>query len=278
MAKWTPDQMVERYGKGWGNGEGAGYKPWLRPGDVPSRGIVTEFQARKFDRIYISLSLLERGAILAAQWLDHVTDIREQWPLWPLEETEAIAYELGVTHPTYPGGGGHVMMTTDILLTVGSDTPALEPITVKPSSELNNKRVLEKFEIERIYWLRRNVRLGLVTEQELPKDLIGNLQWMDEYYEITSETLSAEAIAMTGDYLFEQVHAQSNQPLNEICAAGDDRLGYVNRGTCLSVVRHALARKLWKVPLDRKINPSFPLPLPTRLASMAEVRAAGLRR
>lgn len=274
MRKWTPDQMVARYKSGRGSGEGVRYQPWLSAGDVPSKGVVTELQGRKIDRIHVALSNLERGAILSAQWLSHVTDIREQFPLWPLEETEAIADELGVKHPSY-FGGGHTMMTTDILLTVDALTPRFEPITVKPESELNDTRVLEKFEIERIYWLRRQAKLGIVTEKELPKELTDNLFWIDEYHEITPESLLPDAIDRAGDYLFEQVLSYPGRPLNAICAAGDDRLGHGDAGTCLAVVRHALSRKLWRVPLDRKINPGSPLPSPTRVMSMSDARKAG---
>ena len=273
MTKWTPKQMLARYKAGFGRGEGDGYVPWLKPGDVPSRGVVHEFQGRKVDRIHLALSSLEYGAILAVQRLGHVTDIREQFPLWPLEETEAIAELLGVRHPTSPGGG-HVVMTTDILITVDDAHASLEPITVKPESELNDRRVMEKFEIERLYWENRTAKLGIVTERELPEGLIKNLSWIDDYHEITSETLSPAAIDTLGDYLFGQLHSRPETALNAVCAETENRLGY-GEGVCLGVVRHALSRKLWKVPMEREIDPGAPLPPPSRVMTMAAARAAG---
>ena len=272
MRQWTPDQMVERYNKGFGRGEGVLYRPWLGAGDVPSKGVVTEFQGRKVNRIHVALSNLELGAILAAQRIARVVDIREQFPLWPLEETEAIAEKLGVTHPVHPRGG-NIMMTTDILLTVEGAHARPEPITVKPEGDLKDSRVLEKFEIERLYWDARGARLGIVTGQELPKGLVHNLSWIDDYHEITSETLSPEAIDGIGDHLFDRILANPRAALNATCAEADNRMGY-GSGTCLGVVRHAISRNLWTVPLAVRIDPGAPLPTPSRTTSMAAARAA----
>ena len=276
MRQWTPDQLVERYSKGFGRGERMLYRPWLGAGDVPSKGVVTEFQGRKVNRIHVALSNLEHSAILAAQRIDRVIDIREQFPLWPLEETLAIAATLGVTHPAHPRGG-HVIMTTDILLTVEGPHTRPEPITVKPEGDLKDSRVLEKFEIERLYWEARGARLGIVTAKELPKGLVHNLSWINDYHEITSETLSPAAIDAIGDHLFDRILANPYAALNATCAEANSRMGY-GSGTCLGVVRHAISRKLWIVPLDVKIDPGAPLPTPARTMSMAEARAARGRR
>lgn len=275
MRQWTPDQMVERYNKGFGRGEGVHYRPWLGAGDVPSKGVVTEFRGRKVDRIHVALSNLEHGAILAAQRIGRITDIREQFPLWPIEETEAIAASLGVTHPVHPRGG-NVLMTTDILLTADGQHKRLEPITVKPESELKNSRVLEKFEIERLYWDARGGRLGIVTGRELPEALVRNLTWIDDYHVITSETLSPAAIDAIGDHLFDRILANPDAALNATCAEADDRMGY-GPGTSLGVVRHAISRKLWTVPLDVRIDPGAPIPTPARTMTMAAARAAGFK-
>ena len=273
MRQWTPDQMVERYNKGFGRGEGVRYRPWLGAGDVPSKGVVTEFQGRKVDRIHVALSNLEYGAILAAQRIARVVDIREQFPLWPLEETEAIAARLGIAHPAHPRGG-NIMMTTDILLTVEGEGAPPEPITVKLESELNNSRVLEKFEIERLYWSARGAKLGIVTSRELPAALVRNLSWIDDYHEITSETLSPEAIDGIGDHLFDRIVANPAAALNATCTEADSRMGY-EPGTSLAIVRHAISRKLWAVPLDVRIDPRAPLPAPARATSMRAARWAG---
>ncbi|MGP7816533.1 TnsA endonuclease N-terminal domain-containing protein [Niallia sp. 01092] len=50
-----------------------------------------------------------------------IVDIREQFPLLPIEETIIIAEELGIKHPTDPNTGEPVVMTTDFLVTVSKN-------------------------------------------------------------------------------------------------------------------------------------------------------------
>ena len=260
MRKKNPDWILKRYQDRYAEGVGelAAYVPWLDVGDVPSRGVSTRFKGRKTDRMHTALSNMEHGAILAAQWLDGVTDIREQFPLWPLDKTLAIAEDLGVRHPS--DKGMPILMTTDMLLTtVTGSATASEPITVKPETELGNDRVLEKFEIERMYWEARGAKLGIVTERDLPKDLVSNLLWLDEFHEISRETLSAAAVGRAEAHLFGFLQENPNTALNELCAHADDRLGHRD-GTCLGVVRHAISRKRWAVSLDVRIDPGRPLP------------------
>lgn len=270
MRPMTREQAIRRYQEeGRGRGEGSDYRPWLQAHDVPSRGSTFRMNGRKHRREHVLFSSIERNAFLAAQWLDHVVDIREQFPLWPYEDTEAIAADVGVNHPANPKGGVFVM-TTDLLLTDADGS--LSAIAVKPESELSRARVLEKLEIERLYWERRGVEWLIVTEREIPAGLAWNLNWVDECYEITPETLAPEQIRRTESYLLESLTEALDRPLNEVCAESDDRLGF-KQGRCLSVVRHALARKRWLLPLDRQIDPGAPLPCPPVLAQAASHHA-----
>ena len=270
MRAMTREQAERRYCEDRrGQGEGVEYRSWLQAHDVPSHGSTYRMNGRKHRREHVLFSTIERNAFLAAQWLDYVVDIREQFPLWPCEETEAIAAGVGVNHPAHPKGGV-VVMTTDLLLT--NEDRTLTAIAVKPEQKLKERRVLEKLEIERLYWEQRGVEWLLVTECELPAGLAWNLNWIDECYEITPETLSFEQIGRTEPYLLETLTGAVDRPLNEVCAESDDRLGF-NQGRCLTVVRHALARKRWRLPLGRQIDPGEPLPFPPVPAQAADGRA-----
>nr|WP_238602194.1 TnsA endonuclease N-terminal domain-containing protein [Lysinibacillus parviboronicapiens] len=62
---------------------------------------------------------MERDYFYLTEYSDFfVVDIREQYPLLPLEETIVIADELGLKHPTDPKTIEPDVMTTDFLLTV----------------------------------------------------------------------------------------------------------------------------------------------------------------
>ena len=173
-AAQTPAQMIARQKEGFGRGEGASYTPWLQAHDVPSGGVTTRFPGWKTQRQHLTFSGLEEGAVLFAQRLNRVLDIREQFPLFPLERTLQLAAELGVSHPTHPKARCPVMMTTDILLTeqVRPGVTHLTAIAVKPSEHLEDHRTLEKLQIERMFWEKQGVAWSLVTERELPKDLV----------------------------------------------------------------------------------------------------------
>lgn len=75
---------------------------------------------------------------------DEVTDIREQFPLLLLEETLLIAEKIGVKHPTDPKTGEPVVMMTDFFVTY-KDKQVVR--TVKSSSEIEDERTIEKFEM-----------------------------------------------------------------------------------------------------------------------------------
>lgn len=266
MRSMTPEQIAIRYAKGHGHGQAQEYRPWLGAHDVPSGGVTFRMNGRKTGRQHVLFSTIERDAFLAIQWLDHVVDIREQFPLWPLSETEAIADELVINHPSHPKGGV-MLMTTDFLLT--TQDGQFEAVAVKPAGKLDEPRVLEKLEIERLYWERRGIPWSIVTEQDLPDGLASNLVWIDDYYEITPETIEPQQIRRIEEYLFNKLTAASTVPLNRVCAEADDRLGQTP-GNCLGVLRHALARKRWRLPLDQKIVPDAPLNAPPVLAQTGD--------
>lgn len=92
----------KRCKEGRGQGRGADYKPWLFIQDVPSRGQVKRIKGTKSQREHHFMSLLEASYFYVLDWSPIVLDIREQYPLLPLEETLEIAEECNVKHPIDP--------------------------------------------------------------------------------------------------------------------------------------------------------------------------------
>ncbi|WP_139990785.1 TnsA endonuclease N-terminal domain-containing protein [Paenibacillus paridis] len=58
--------------------------------------------------------------------------------------------------------------------------------TLKCKDDLADKRVLEKFEIEKVYWERQGVDWGIVTENEIPKTLAQNISSILRYYDLNN--------------------------------------------------------------------------------------------
>jgi hypothetical protein len=195
--RFASQQDIERHiANGFGAGAGASYVPWLRVQDVPSRGRSHKIQGVKVDRIHHLLSDLERSYYLVCEFSEDVVDIREQYPLLPQENVQAIAASIGVSFPKYPGTTLPYVMTTDFLLTVRESNGSFKSVarTVKYQKDLDGKgakRTLEKFEIERRFWKGQGVDWSIVTEEFFTQDLIKNLGMLRKYSQLPRDLMKS---------------------------------------------------------------------------------------
>jgi hypothetical protein len=182
----TDQEVIEkRLKEGRGQGRGADYKPWLLVQDVPSQGLATRIKGWKTKRVHHFLSNLELSYFYVLEWSPVVFDIREQYPLLPLEETFAIAEQCGIRHPTDPKTKEPIVMTTDFFITLPRSIEVIEQArTLKTAKDLQSERTLEKLEIERRYWQNRDIDWGIVTEQEIPQALAKNVDWLHAFFRI----------------------------------------------------------------------------------------------
>jgi len=185
--RFASNQDIERHiANGFGAGAGADYVPWLRVQDVPSRGRSWKIPGVKIDRIHHLLSDLERAYFLLSEFSEDVVDIREQYPLLPVESTQAIARAIGVRYPRYKSTSVPMVMTTDFLLTVKQPNGDLKSVarTIKYQQDLKGRdcaRTLEKLEVERRFWISQGVDWSIVTEELFTPDLIQNLGFLRKY-------------------------------------------------------------------------------------------------
>lgn len=252
--------VEKRIKKGYGRGRGKDYRPWLPVQAFSSRGYVSRVPGWKTGREHHLLSNLELDFFYIADLSNPVVDIREQYPLLPVEETVAIATALGIRHPVFPKTKAPAVLTTDFLITRASDPRQVEEATtIKPANELQSSRTLEKLEIERQYWHARNVNWGIVTDRDMPRNLVRNLAWLHAWFKIPENLKLPEGCLAKVDSL---VRERLNGGSGLACAAGacDDRLG-LEPGTSLSLVRHFIATRRWRVDLNILIDPAVPLKL-----------------
>jgi len=266
----TPDIVERRIKEGRGTGRGGDYKPWLLVQDVPSQGLASRTKGVKTGRVHHLFSQLEYRCFLILDWSEHVTDIREQFPLFPLEETLTLAESLGIKHPHDPKSQNPTVMTSDFVITVKNGNGlAGQVLTVKPSDQLSRPRVLEKLQLERQYWTKRQVPWHIVTERDIPTTLADNLDWLQPYRfaEALSPGTSSDIRRIRA--VLEQA-LPKGESLSEIVQAVDDRLG-LDPGTSLSVVRHLLATRMWQVDWFTPFSMSQPLELRYRSIPPSEV-------
>lgn len=249
--KQTDKKKKEKRGEGQFNQ----YKPWLTIQDVASDGLSTRLVGKKTGRMHHLLSTLELNYFHILEWSDEIIDIREQYPL-DLSETIAIAQEINVCHPPRSDPKNPVVITTDFLLTLRQPIGTKEIArTIKYSKDLADRRILEKFEIERLYWQERKIDWGIVTELDINKILVKNLKWLYRYREIKSlpDLIDSKQISKLSEYMFQFV-SEKQLALKSIAQNCDEKFS-LPLGTSLAVVRYLLATYKWQVNMFKPIQP-----------------------
>lgn len=174
------DKMIERrLRQGYGQGDGALYKPAMGVRDVPSVGEgwqtpVLHHPERETPHQF--MSRLEMTTACIYERLG-ATQIREQYALLcdggTRDETTYIADLLGVKHPMIPGTLTRAVMATDILVDMpdgGRVAVYCKPEALLDPTTLKGVRNLEKQAIEAIYWSRRpRTTFVVVTEKDYPE-------------------------------------------------------------------------------------------------------------
>lgn len=180
-------QLLDRWIREWhGDLEHSAYDPWINVRDISSIGESHRPYGSKARREHHLLSGGEYNTFLHLDFATWPSDIREGYALLPVEETVAIAESLGIRYPTYPHSDTPVVLTSDFLVThLGSrGEKRFRPLTYKPKEAIDKKsglRVLEKFEIERRYWLVRDRPWQMVLSDSLNPMVTRNLDWLQKW-------------------------------------------------------------------------------------------------
>ena len=242
--KLVKSNIAKRFKEGRGQGIGAAYKPFLEVRDVPSKGRSHRLPSVVHGRVVHLLSDLELATFYLFDWSTLMVDIREQFPL-NIDDTVALAEKLGIRHPQYKGI--LQVMTTDFLIDMRDGTENKRfAISVKYSSDLEDKRVIEKQELERQYWESKGIIWFIMTEKEIPAILVKNIRWLLPHmysYELTNEDQIQ---------IFQQIHyAFETYPVNKVSylMAQLDKAHGEEPGTYLKYLRHLLAQRafLWEM-------------------------------
>jgi len=182
------------------------------------------------------------------EWSDMVLDIREQYPLLDVFSTVEIAEAAGIKHPYDPQSGFPYVLTSDFLLTT---TNGLMARSVKMSHELDNRRVLEKLEIERRYWNEKGVDWRLVTEREINRQKAKNIEWLHAS-KILRGLPYGDALLDEMLSEMERLYLEMENPILELCEQ-IERSFSVDCGTGLAMFKHLAANKRLPLDMDRPV-------------------------
>jgi hypothetical protein len=250
----TEKKIAEMEKEGRGQGKGENYKPWINIQDFPSSGLVTRGKGWKTNRIHHFLSKLERDYFYVLEWNQSVVDIREQFPL-NREDTLFIATNKGIKHPTDPKSQIPIVMTTDFLITVTNSAGTKHYArTIKPSKELENKRTIEKLEIERSYWEDRGIDWGIITEKEMPRNLVENVEWLHSSY-FGIEGLPTSALHTYAQQMKSFIKKYNTSIIEMVTEF--DKTFQLENGMGLEILKHLIARQELRVDINQKIHTHF---------------------
>lgn len=273
-ARTSGSRAIERrLSEGRGQGRGSDYRPYIEIHDFASCGQANRIKSPLHGRTCHLHSQLEADSFYAFHALPHLKDLREQYPL-ELDETMVIADDLGIVHPTDPKSRERCVVTTDFVLTVRNGVRDVDvAIAIKPAADLASERVLEKLEIERVYWSARRINWHILTENVLPRAVVKNMRWLHQHLDLpeSGEFTSEQIERVRG--LMESEIMSGSRPLVAIAAECDDRLGLMP-GASLCVARYLIGTSAWPVELTVEIDPRKPLQI--RVNGGTNVTAAQL--
>ncbi len=254
----TPEyaKAAAKYQKGMkdglGTGRGVDYTPYLTVRGSSTQGKVSRYLGIKTGRVHHLLSTHELDYMVILDWSDKVVDIREQFPL-DLARTIEIANRLGIRHPVETKSRFPSVRTTDFLIDIQTQS-GIQTVarTVKPSSKLQSRRVVELFEIERTYWAERDVDWGIVTEQELPFHLCTNLKDILSFFHLGDQQGEFPLEMADLTLLLAERIQSSDQTIQKTLQFFESEYN-LSPGLALRLFKHLLARKGLTVNLDRSL-------------------------
>jgi hypothetical protein len=278
----TVEKLEEWILDGRGVGLLDAYQPWIQitKRNTSSRSAQTPVHMPGLTRLCHYLSLAERKLAQLLRWIG-VTDLREQYPLWPwphpqpLDEItgvparslhpgmRAIAKESGIKLSKYPGLNIHKVLTLDLLGTLpDSWSVPLIGFSCKPESmylEANpSDRLPARLELDRRYCVAAGIPHRMVHPEQIPKLLSTQLDWLQP----VDPTIDYARFAASREYcvfverLSKRVHCMPAITAAEECAKGfrwND-----------ATIAYALHTAIWRLDVDG--NPAKPIlmtePLP----------------
>ena len=249
----TKESIAKRIKQGRGMGTGSEYKPWLTVHDFPSNSRVHRIWDPRLNRMRDLLSDLEEKVYYFYWWSSKITQIREQFPLLPQEETISIAQEFGLEHPRDPKTKYPTVMTTDFFLDCESLTGKVHYArTVKPASQLKNPNVIGKFEIERIYWEHRGINWKIVTEADIPFNTTFNVKWIYPCYSETGVGKIDYGLIEEARLRMLKGSSGDHFPFRALVRECDKYFNFVPT-TSINIVRHLIARRVWRFDMSQRI-------------------------
>ncbi len=236
VRSWSKNKFEQYVSNGRGLGEGEEYKPWITIQDFSSMGTVARVFSYKTGRVHHFMSRNELYYFYILEWSDKVLDIREQYPLLDVNLAMKVAREAGIKYPRDTVSNFPYVLTCDFMITTSN---GLKARTIKNSQELNDRRTLEKLEIERRYWEILGVDWAIVTENEISLKKAKTLEWLHTAAQIPKQLSDKKYIVAISEKIEDKTIFQA--------ATDVDRQFELEAGSGLLIIKHLLWNKLLNI-------------------------------
>ncbi|NRG44282.1 TnsA endonuclease N-terminal domain-containing protein [Bacillus sp. CRN 9] len=236
-----------------GQGIGKEYKPWLQVQDIASKGRSTRTLGYTTQRVHHLLSDLQLYYFYLLEFDENVTDIREQYPLLDFHDMnidvdEELTKKLFDKKTQVP----HIF-TISFLVTRKAENGEYydEARIIKQSQDLEKNATLQRLELQRRYFEKKGINFGVVTENEIDKQLSRNIGWILNSYDIQDyPSLTLNLPHLKSDMI--QYLSNKEDSFQGIFSRFEKE-NILDEGLGLILFKHLVAHKEVRMDLRKKI-------------------------
>jgi hypothetical protein len=257
MIREWKDSTIKRFLKeGRGSGEGSEYKSWLQVQDINSQGRSTRTYSYKSQRVIHLLSDLQLYYWYLLEFDDMVLDVREQFPLLDFHEMnipvdQELEKKLFNTKTNVP----HVFIVSFMVTRIDQNGNSIyEARAIKSSTELAKKATIDRLELQRRYFEKKQIDFGVVTERNINKQLARNIGWVLTAYDIQDyPDLVGNFLYLKEDLLY---YLSDHSSTFQTVFQRIEKDYQLDEGSGLILFKHLIATKQIKLDLNQKIDVS----------------------
>ncbi|MBB2481363.1 TnsA endonuclease C-terminal domain-containing protein [Bacillus sp. APMAM] len=250
----TTKKIAKLIEEGYGRGEGKDYRPFIDTIRVSSRGRTSRIKGHD-GRVHHFLSDSETRLFYIYEFAGK-EDIREHYPLLEgMEEIIANLDEELLKRLVNQKTGEPLILTTTFLITEKDENGELSYFarSVKDYRQLENKQVIERYEIMKKYWEGRGVDYGIITNKEIPLMVAKNIEFIHPFFHLGEYGIGDEMQVFLKNRLVDMIGNSETKQISEILSMFDSEFN-IDQGTGIAIYKHLLSRKILSVNMKEEIS------------------------
>lgn len=253
---YTTEKINKLIQQGYGKGKGEKYKPYIDVIRVASKGRASRVKGWKTNRVHHFLSDSETRFFYLMEYDASVIDIREHYPL--IDSMEELHSNLDgkLTKRLFNQKTGEpFVLTTSFLITKRTTDGNIQNYarSIKDYRQLEQSKVIERFEIIRRYWELKGIDYGIITNKEIPVIFAKNIEYIHSSYHLQEFGVMQSEQMIYGDYLLKLLKDYQKTSIKEVLSIFDNNMD-LEDGTGLLIFKHLLARQAIKINMNKPIN------------------------